>query len=430
MKKIWRTVIALVASLSVWAAVSPTPTLAATNVNVDAKAALAVDAKTGQILYAKNADQKLPIASMTKMISLYLVLQAVHDGKLKWTDTVSPDQSIYELAKDRSLSGVPLEPENKYNIKELYDASVIYSANDAMMLLANALAGSQANFVDQMQTQLKKWGINDADIVNVTGLNNSALKTDRVAGTGDNAENEMSAKDMAIVASHLLNDYPEILNTTSIASQVFRKGTSDETKMDNYNWMLKGLVSAQGDLPVDGLKTGTTDLAGNCFTGTVKKNGYRIITVVLHANGTASTRRFDQTAALMRAVFAAWKPLVATKANQAVAGHAKLAIDKGKQSSVALKATSTIELLVPQTTTAKDLTYTYHANKGFSGKAEAPVKKGTTTGTVTVNVKGEQLSYLSKAGNQTTLKTTKTAEKANFFVLLFRGIGEFFGNLF
>ncbi|WP_056988754.1 D-alanyl-D-alanine carboxypeptidase family protein [Lacticaseibacillus camelliae] len=431
MKKFWRGLIVLVASLSVWAAAAPTSVAAATNVDVNAKAAVAVDAKSGQILYQKNADQPLPIASMTKMISLYLVLQAIHDGKLKWTDTISPDNAIYTLAKDTSLSGVPLEPENKYTIKELYQASVIYSANDAMMLLANAVAGSQPKFVTQMDDLLKGWGISDAKIVNVTGLNNSELKTDRVPGTPANAENEMSAKDMAIVAKHLLNDYPEILDTTKISSMMFRRGTSDQTKMDNYDWMLPGRVSAQKDLPVDGLKTGTTDLAGNCFTGTAKKNGYRLITVVLNAGGTAVTRRFDQTAKLMRAVFADWKPLTATTKNQAVAGHQALKVDKGKQSSVALRAADTVSVLVPTSATTKDLRYTYVPAKGMAKQAAAPVKKGATAGALTVDAKGEKLTYLGNAaGNQTKLTAAKTVEKAGFFTLLFRGIGEFFGNLF
>lgn len=431
MKKLWRGLVVLVASLSVWAAAAPTSVAAATNVDVDAKAALAVDAESGQILYQKNADQVLPIASMTKMISLYLVLQAIHDGKLKWTDAISPDNAIYTLAKDTSLSGVPLEPENKYSVKELYQASVIYSANDAMMLLANAVAGSQEAFVTKMTSLLNGWGINDAKIVNVTGLNNSELKTDRVPGTPADAENEMSAKDMAIVAKHLLNDYPEILDTTKITSMTFRPGTSDATKMDNYDWMLKGLVSAQKDLPVDGLKTGTTDLAGNCFTGTAKKNGFRVITVVLNAGGTAQTRRFDQTAKLMRAVFADWQPLTATTKGQTVTGHKHLAVDKGKQTKVALEAAENVSVLVPTSASAKDLTYHYTPAKGFAKQAEAPVKKGTTVGQLTVDAKDEKLSYLGNAaGNQTKLVTAAKVDKANFFTLLFRGIGEFFSHLF
>lgn len=431
MKKFWRGLVVLVASLSVWAAVAPTGVAAATNVDVNAKAAVAVDADSGQILYQKNADQALPIASMTKMISLYLVLQAIHHGKLKWTDTFSPDASIYALAKNHELSGVPLEPENKYTVKELYDASVIYSANDAMMMLANAVAGSQASFVTKMQALLKGWGISDAKIVNVTGLNNVELKNNRVPGTPAKAENEMSAKDMAIVANHLLKDYPEILNTTKITTMMFRKGTSDQTKMDNFDWMLPGLVAAQKDLPVDGLKTGTTDLAGNCFTGTAKKNGYRIVTVVLNAGGTAQTRRFDETTKLMRAVFTDWKKVKATAKGQTVAGHRTLTVDKGKQTTVALKTATATSVLVPTSATAKDLTYTYVPAKGFAKQAAAPVKKGTTAGVLTANVKGEKLTYLKgNPDNRTNLVVAKSVAKAGFFTLLWRGISEFFGNLF
>ncbi|MFX3780838.1 D-alanyl-D-alanine carboxypeptidase, partial [Streptococcus suis] len=90
--------------------------------------------------------------------------------------------------------------------------------------------------------------------------------------------------------------------------------TSDAIDMENWNWMLKGLVSYDKNLPVDGLKTGTSDAAGDCFTGTVEKNGMRIITVILHANGDAKTRRFDQTKKLMTNVLENWKTMTLAEA--------------------------------------------------------------------------------------------------------------------
>lgn len=433
MKKFWRGLIALFAVFSMAGASVPVVAAsAATNVDVYAKAALAVDAKTGKILYAKNADTALPLASMTKMLSAYLVRQAIQSGKLKWTDTVTPDASIYKISQDHSLSNVPLRRDGKYTIRELYQASLIYSANAAMMLLGNAVAGSQVRFVNMMRTQLKAWGIDDATIVNATGLDNNQLTVDRYPGTTGSEQNMMSAKDVARVAQHLLTDYPDVLKTTSIANATFRAGTADATKMESFDWMLKGLVSAQKDLPVDGLKTGTTDRAGDCFTGTVEKNGMRIITVVMHANGKGSTKRFVQTANLMRAVFAAWQPLRVTTKGKTVAGRRTIEAYRGAQPTVKQTASKTLTLIVPKGTTAKQLTTTYQAASiVHNSRTPAPITKGTKLGTLSYAINGDTLGYLDGAQTQSVkLQAAKTVKKANPFVLIWRGTAKFFGDLF
>ncbi|WP_125706450.1 serine hydrolase [Lacticaseibacillus daqingensis] len=432
MKKVWRGLITVIAVISVWAGVAPAVGVsAAASVDIDASAAVAVEAETGKVLYNKNAEAKLPIASMTKMLSLYLVLEAIHNKKLTWDQKITPDEAIHTISQDTALSNVPLRLDDSYSVEELYQASFIYSANAAMMLLGNAVAGTQTKFVDLMKAKLTAWGIKDATIVNATGLPNSELKADVYPGSAATDENAMTAKDVAVVAQHLLKDYPEVLKTTTITTKTFREGTSDATKMDNYDWMLPGLVAAKSDLPVDGLKTGTTDKAGDCFTGTAKKDGMRIITVVLHANGTAATKRFDQTATLMRYALSNWTTLKVATKGQAVAGHTKLAVDKGKQTSVKLAAAQDLTLVVPTGTTSKTITTTYQAAKGIKAKVEAPIKADTTVGTATFAAKGDDLGYLNgTTGEPVAVKTTKTVDKANFFVLIGRGIAEFFGNLF
>nr|WP_278751567.1 serine hydrolase [Liquorilactobacillus nagelii] len=149
------------------ATVSDTP---ASGLNLDVKAAIAVDANTGQIIYSKNASQPLAIASMSKLISIYLVLQAIKQGKLSWNEKIPVDEASYKVSQNTSLSNVPLLKGHKYTVKQLYQASLIYSANGAVMTLANAVAGSQKAFVDQMRAQLKKWGINDGEIYTDRGV--------------------------------------------------------------------------------------------------------------------------------------------------------------------------------------------------------------------------------------------------------------------
>ncbi|MFT8773619.1 MAG: D-alanyl-D-alanine carboxypeptidase [Lacticaseibacillus paracasei] len=395
MKKLMRGLIAAVVAVLMIGGAAPAMSVSAaessdTNL-VDAKAAIAIEPTTGKILYAKNASSVLPIASMTKMLSIELVLDAIKSGKINWDDKVTLNNAIWELSQNRDLSNVPLR-----------------------------------------RAKLNSWGITDAKIVNVTGLNNSQLKYAKVPGTDDNAENEMSAKDMAQVAQHLLKDHPEVLKTTSIAKQTFRKGTSDAIDMENWNWMLKGLVSYDKNLPVDGLKTGTSDAAGDCFTGTVEKNGMRIITVILHANGDAKTRRFDQTKKLMTNVLENWKTMTLAEAGQGIKGYDSVKVNRGQSRTTPIAPSTKAVAVVPSNSSKQSLQYTYTPAKGVKkNTVEAPVKKGTTIAQLEVSAKGDNLGFVgSSASEGITLKTTKTDNKANFFVLIFRGIGDFFSNIF
>ena len=140
--------------------------------NLNVKSAIAIDSKTGQILYAKNADKKLPIASMTKLITVYLTLDAIKNGKLTWQTKVKPTNAIVKVANNSEYSNVPLKKGHSYTVKQLYEATLIESANGAAMCLAQAVSGSQVAFVNKMRAQLKKWHINDAKIYTVCGLPN------------------------------------------------------------------------------------------------------------------------------------------------------------------------------------------------------------------------------------------------------------------
>ncbi|MBD5020943.1 serine hydrolase, partial [Xanthomonas citri pv. citri] len=177
---------------------------------------------------SKNADKRLPIASMTKMMTEYLLLEAIDQGKVKWDQTYTPDDYVYEISQDNSLSNVPLRKDGKYTVKELYQATAIYSANAAAIAIAEIVAGSETKFVEKMNAKAKELGLTDYKFVNATGLENKDLHGHQPEGTSVNEESEVSAKDMAVLADHLITDYPEILETSSIAKTKFREGTDDE----------------------------------------------------------------------------------------------------------------------------------------------------------------------------------------------------------
>lgn len=265
----------------------------ADQVNLNVKAAVAIDAKNENVIYAKNANQSLPIASMTKLLTVYLTLKAIKEKKISWDTTVSPTQEIINLSSNPDYVGVPLSLGQKYTVRELYDAALIKSANNAARMLAIAVSGSETNFLNQMRQQANKWKLYNVKLVTVDGL---PEKNKNFLGMTTTIENKMSANDMAIIARKLVTDYPEVLSTTKVAKSDFRN-----TLMTNSNKMLSGLSDYDPNYPVDGLKTGTTDGAGACFTCTMNKNNKRVITVILGAQN--DNERFSETKKLLNYSF-------------------------------------------------------------------------------------------------------------------------------
>lgn len=200
---------------------------------INAKAAFAVDAESGKILYDQDGEKTMGIASITKIIGLYIVLEQIKEGKLSWEDKVAISDYAEKLSVVPDLSNVPLHKENDYTVKELVDSAFIQSANASMVALAEKVAGSESKFLELMKKQLKDWGIKDATIVNASGLNNSYLGENRPENTGETDENQLSAKDVAIVARHLILDYPEVLKITSTTNQTFGENTQSPVEMVN-----------------------------------------------------------------------------------------------------------------------------------------------------------------------------------------------------
>ncbi|MFD1318561.1 serine hydrolase [Loigolactobacillus zhaoyuanensis] len=397
------------------------PTLAAET--VDAKAGLAVDAQSGQILFDQSGSEVLPIGSMTKLLTVYLTLNAIKQGKLSWDTQVPVSALAYKLTQDTELTNVPLTENGQYSVRDLYDAALIQSANSAAMMLGDAFAGSQTAAVKQMRAQLQQWGITDAYIVNLSGLNNSYLEDQIYPGSAKTDENKMSAADMAIVAQHLLTDFPEVLNTTKQTSMEFAMGTSSATTLKTWNNMLPGQTAADANLPVDGLKTGTTDLAGACFTGTVKKDGRRIITVVMHANQneTDSNARFVETAKIMNSVYDTQSYQNLAKGS-APANQKRLPVKFGTQTNVAVGLAQQVGFWLPKTQAKAKLTYKVTAKTPLT----APVAVNKQVGTAQIKTP-VTLRYLpGQTPKATTVTTQKAVNKLTGFDLFKAQVVDFF----
>ncbi|MEE5988255.1 D-alanyl-D-alanine carboxypeptidase [Ligilactobacillus equi] len=393
------------------------------SLNLTARAAIAVDAKTGQVLYAKNAETTMPVASMSKLLTAYLVLEAIHDHKLTWNQEIPVDKDSAAVSQDTSLSNVPLKTDHQYTVKSLYQAMLIYSANGATMALGYALAGSHPAFIDLMRKQARKFGIQDAQLYTANGLSNGEVKGAAYPGVAKNAENAMSAKDMALIGQNLLQKYPEILKTTAMTKAEFDNGTN-KTQMENWNWMLKGLSKAYTKLPVDGLKTGTSDSAGACFIGTVNKDGHRIITVVMGSRheGETDTARFEDSQKLMSYVYNNYTYTNLAQ-GQSYAQAKSLATFHGKELTVPVQTAQASHLWLQKGLTKKQIQASVMANKKLTEKngLVAPIAQGKTVGNYDLTVKGQKLAFLNgQTSLQIPAQTKQAVQKANIFVVGWR----------
>lgn len=400
---------------------------AESDLGLKADASIIIDGTTGQIIYEHNADKVLGIASMTKMMTEYIVMEALHNKKITWDQKVKINEYVHKLSKAPNLSNVGLTQGEDYTVKELYSAMAIYSGNAAAVALAELVAGSEPKFVDLMNEKAKELGLKNYKFVNATGLNNASLLGSYPAGT-EHEENVMTARDTALLAYRLINDFPEVLDFSKISKLKFRDGR----EYPNFNWMLPGLIfEYQG---VDGLKTGSTDFAGNAFTGTVIRNGQRYITVVMKS--TSKEQRFVDTTKLMDYAFNQFSKEEILPAHYQVKGKESIPVVKGKVGSVKIETKNALNLLVENGNkdNYKVKLVVDKSKLNEDGEVTAPIKKGEKLGYITVEAKnGQNYGSITNAGSkdiQVDMVAAESVDKANWFVLSMRAIGGFFGDIF
>ncbi|MER1959277.1 MAG: D-alanyl-D-alanine carboxypeptidase family protein [Solibacillus sp.] len=407
---------------------APAKANAAGDLGLTVDAAILIDADTGKILYEQNAETALGIASMTKMMTEYLLLDAIKEGSITWEQQYNVNEYTHKLSHNRLLSNVPLRADGTYSIKELYEAMAIYSANAATIAIAETIAGTEAEFLKLMNKKAEELGLENYKFVNTTGLNNSDLMGMHPAGTGENDENVMPAKSVAKLAYNLLKDHPEMLETAKIPKKVFREGTEDAINMSNWNFMLPGLVYEYEG--VDGLKTGTTDFAGHTFTGTAKRGDTRLIAVVMKAvdsKGVGSYKaRFDATAKLFDYGFGQFSKQEIIPANYTFEEQKTLTVTKGKADDVKIAVKEPITVMVK--TTDKDA---YSPSLVLNTEElEAGVEKDQVVGQVIVErTEGTDYGYIDGSEITADVVTTEAVERAGKLSLFFQGIGNFFSNL-
>lgn len=415
-------------------AIQPHSVKAAEPVDIEAESAILVDYETGNIIYAKNPDMALPPASMTKIMTEYLVHEAIEEGQISWDTTTQISDYAYSISADTSSSGVGLQQNKDYTVKQLYDAMAINSDNATSIALAELIAGSEGEFVKMMNAKAEEMGLTDTEFVNSTGLANSSLGENVPEGTDPNANNLLSARSSALLAYRLINDYPEALDVTKIPSTEFEGET-----ITNWNWMLKhGEESSSLQQfyyeGMDGLKTGHTDLAKYAFTGTAEQDGNRLISVVMKTESMEA--RFQETAKLLDYGFEQFENQEIFPAGYQLEGESSIPVLKGKEDTVQVATEQAFNASV-KGEQAENYTIEYHFNEDLmneSGELTAPIEKGEKVGTAEVTYNGDDENYGSilpdESPGSINLVAQDAVEKNNWFMLTLGAIGSFFTDIF
>lgn len=221
----------------------------------DSKSSILIECKTNTVLYKKNENEKLAPASMTKIMTMLLVMEKIDANLINYNDLVTTPKEASNLGG----SQIYLSEGEKMTVHDLLKAMCIASANDAAMSLACYIGGNEKNFVNMMNNKVKELGLVNTNFVNPYGF--------------DDPNHYSSSYDMAIIASHLINNYPKILEYTSIYEDYVREDTEKRFWLVNTNKLVKFVDG------VDGLKTGWTNNSGYCLTATISKNNERFIAV-------------------------------------------------------------------------------------------------------------------------------------------------------
>ncbi len=411
---------------------TPAMSVYADELELEAESVILVDAETGKILYAKDPDVALPPASMTKIMTEYLVWEAIKNGDISWDTTTQISDYAYSISANGDFSGVGLTQQKDYTVKELYEAMAINSDNATSIALAELIAGSESEFVKLMNEKGEELGLQEYKFVNSTGLDNESLGDNYPEGTSPNDTNLLSSRAAAILATALVNDYPEALEISSIPSTEF-----DGQEIDNWNYMLDhDSVNLEQYYyeGVDGLKTGHTDLAGYAFTGTAERDGKRLITVVMKTP--SMEKRFEETAKLLDYGFDQFETKELFPAGYQEEGEETIPVAKGKDKEVNIGINNAIQ--VPVKSGEEELyhlEYTLDEDKlNSNGELEAPIEADEVIGTVNVVYDGEEedYGYISDEASQESyeLVAMDSVEKANWFMLTLQSIGDFFVNMF
>lgn len=326
-----------------------------TVLDIKAKSAILIEVNTGEILYEQNSDQSLPPASITKIMSLLLVMEAIDSGKFSTEDVITAS----EHAAGMGGSQIWLEPGESMTVDDLLKASVIASANDAMVALAEAVSGSEEGFVQKMNERAEQLGMSNTHFVNATGLD---------------AEGHISsARDVAVMSAELIK-HDLIKNYSTVWMDTLRDG---ESELVNTNKLVRFYEGTTG------LKTGTTSGAGYCLSATAERNGLNLVAVIM--SGETSADRFNGAKKLLDYGFANYEYVTVTPQLETD----ETDIKNGVKKKIGIEISQNFCALLKKSDSAQ-VTQRINLNQNIS----APVEKGCSIGSVDFYLNDEQIGSI------------------------------------
>jgi D-alanyl-D-alanine carboxypeptidase (penicillin-binding protein 5/6) len=330
-----------------------------TSINdLKAKGAILMDCNTGTVLQEKNSHDKLPLASVTKVMSMLLIMEAIDSGRLTYDTKVTVSEHSYSMGG----SQVWLEPGEVFTVDELLKAVAIHSANDATVALAEAIAGSEDAFVNMMNDKAQELGMTDTKFLDCTGLTDIGHYS--------------SAYDIALMSRELLMKYPEITKYTTTWHAKFRENVpgKNPVSLDNTNKLVhyyKGTV---------GLKTGYTSVAGHCLAASAVRDGQQLISVVLGEPD--SNTRFAESRKLLDYGFANFETVLVNTKGEMIDS---VQVKKGMQEKVDICYKDDVKLLLKKGEKSK-----IERTVKIKGDLTAPVKAGAKIGEVIYTIDGNE----------------------------------------
>ena len=339
-----------------------------TQLDIKAKSAILLEVNTGKILYEHNSDEKLPPASITKIMSLLLIIEAIDSGKLSLDDVVTASEHACSMGG----SQIWLEPGEAMTVDDLLKATVIASANDATVALGETIAGSEEGFVSMMNSRAKELGMTNTHFINATGLD---------------AEGHLSsAHDIAVMSRELIK-HDLIKNYSTVWMDTLRDG---ESELVNTNKLVRFYEGTTG------LKTGTTSGAGYCLSATAERNGLELVAVIM--SGDTSQERFNGAKKLLDYGFANYEyTSIAPTLDTNI-----INIKNGVQKTVKIEVPDNFGALLKKSDTAA---VTQQIN--LPKEIIAPIKKGDSVGTVDFYLNDQQIGSIN-------IICTENIDKMNF----------------
>ena len=319
------------------------------NLATNAKSAIMIEASTGKVIYEKNADEQLSMASMTKMMTLLLIVENIEKGNLEWDEMVTAS----EYAASMGGSQIFLEVGEQMTVEDLVKGICIGSGNDAAVAMAERIGGTEENFVKMMNDRAKELGLKNTSFKNACGL--------------DAEGHYSSARDMVLIAKELVK-HDKILEYSGTYEDYLRKNT------DNSFWLVNTNKLVRYYQGVDGLKTGYTSTAGYCITTTAVRNNMRLITVVM--GEPSSAIRNSETTMMLDYGFNSYE-IDTLLSKEVVISKEKVVL--GKKDTVEITANDDINILNTKVGTKRNVTYEVELDS-----IKAPLKKGAVVGKINV----------------------------------------------